>query len=41
MHNAIAHHTLTDAQSAPEQRLCPPGQHPPDFLFSMTPYGMA
>ena len=31
MHNAIAHHLLTDAQLVPEQRI-PPGQLP-QFIY--------
>ena len=31
MHNAIAHHSLTDAQLVPEQRSAPPGQLPPSL----------
>ena len=34
MHNAIAHHSLTDAQSVPEQR-SPPGQLPPVYILGM------
>ena len=40
MHNAIAHHSLTDAQPNPEQSgPRPPASHP-DILFSMTSDGM-
>ena len=40
MHNAIAHHPLTNAQPVPEQQ--PPSPQPtsPVCLFSMTSYGM-
>ena len=40
MHNAIAHHLLTDAQQVPEQGLLPPGQLPSVYILSMTPHGM-
>ena len=40
MHNAIAHHLLTDAQSVPEQRSTPPSQLPPVYILGMTSYGM-
>jgi len=40
MHNAIAHHSLTDAQPNPEQSgPLPPANHP-YILFSMTSDGM-
>ena len=39
MYDAIAHHQLTDAQPIPEQQPCPPASSP-QFLFSMTSYGM-
>ena len=40
MHNAIAHHPLTDAQPNPEQSgPLPPASHP-YILFSMTSDGM-
>lgn len=38
MHNAVAHHPLTDAQPGPQQPLpCPA---PPVLLSKMTPHGM-
>ena len=40
MHNAIAHHSLTDAQLVPEQRSLHPGQLPPVYILGMTPYGL-
>ena len=32
MHNAVAHHLLTNAQLVPEQRSAP-GQLPPQFIY--------
>jgi len=32
MHNAVAHHLLTNVQLAPEQKLPPPSQLPPNFI---------
>ena len=32
VHNAIAHHSLTDAQLVPEQRSTPPSQLP-QFIY--------
>ena len=40
MHNAIAHRSLTDAQSVPEQWSTPPGQLPPVYILGMTSYGL-
>ena len=40
MHNAIAHHPLTDAQLVPEPRSAPPGQLPPVYILGMTFHGM-
>ena len=40
MHNAIAHHVLTNAQLVPEQQSTPPGQLPPLYILGMTSYGM-
>ena len=40
MHNAIAHHPLTDAQLVPELRSAPPGQLPPVYILGMTFHGM-
>ena len=40
MHNAIAHHPLTDAQLVPEPRCAPPGQLPPVYILGMTFHGM-
>ena len=40
MHNAIAHHSLTDAQLVPKQRSTPPGQLPPACILGMTFHGM-
>ena len=40
MHNAIAHHLLTDAQPVPKQRLAPPGQLAPVYILGMMSYGM-
>ena len=40
MHNAIAHHPLTDAQLVPEPRSAPPSQLPPVYILGMTFHGM-
>ena len=40
MHNAIAHHLLTDAQLVPEQRSTPAGQLPPVYTLGMTSHGL-
>ena len=40
IHNAIAHHPLTDAQLVPEPRSAPPGQLPPVYILGMTFHGM-
>ena len=40
MHNAIAHHLLTDAQLVPELRSAPPGQLPPVYILGMMFHGM-
>ena len=40
MHNAIAHHSPTDAQLVPEQRSAPPSQLPPVYILGMTFHGM-
>ena len=40
MHNAIAHHPLTDAQLVPEPQSAPPGQLPPVYILGMTFHGM-
>ena len=40
MHNAIAHHPLTNAQLVPELRSAPPGQLPPLYILGMTFHGM-
>ena len=40
VHNAIAHHSLTDAQLVPEQRSAPPSQLPPVYILGMSSYGM-
>ena len=40
MHNAIAHHSLTDAQPNPEQSGLPTLASHPYLLFSMTSDGM-
>ena len=39
MHNAIAHHLLTNAQLVPEQQSLP-GQLPPVYILGMTSHGM-
>ena len=40
MYNAIAHHSLTDAQLVPEQRSASPSQLPSVYTLGMTSYGM-
>ena len=40
MHNAIAHHMLTDAQLDPEPWSAPPSQLPPVYILGMTFHGM-
>ena len=40
MHNAIAHHLLTNAQSVPKQQSAPPGQLPPVYILDTTSRGM-
>ena len=40
MHNAIAHHSPTDAQLVPEQRSAPPNQLPPIYILGIMSYGM-
>ena len=40
MHNAIAHHPLTDAQLVPEPRSAPPRQLPPVYILGLTFHGM-
>ena len=40
MHNAVAHHSPTDAQLVPEQRSAPPSQLPPVYILGMMSYGM-
>ena len=40
MHNAIAHHPLTNARLVPEPRSAPPGQLPPVYILGMTFHGM-
>ena len=40
MHNAVAHHPLTDAQLAPEPRSAPPWPAPPVYILGMTFHGM-
>ena len=40
MHNAIAHHLMTDAQPNPEQSSLPTPARHPFILFSMTSDGM-
>ena len=40
MHNAIAHHPLTDTQLVPEPRSTPPGQLPPVYIPGMMFHGM-
>ena len=38
MHNALTHHSPTDAQLVPKQRSSP-GQLPPVSILGMMPYG--
>ena len=40
MHNAIAHHSLSNAQLVPKQRSAPPSQLLPVYILGMTSYGM-
>ena len=40
MHNAIAHHLLTDAQPVPKQQSAPPSQLPQVYILDVTSYGM-
>ena len=40
MHNAIAHHSPTDAQLVPEQRSASLGQFAPVYVLGLTSYGM-
>ena len=40
MHNAIAQHSLTNAQLVPEQQSVHPGQLPPVYKLGMTSHGM-
>ena len=40
MHNAIAHHPLTDAQLVPEPRSAPPSQLSPVYILGMTFHSM-
>ena len=40
MHNAIAHHPLTDAQLVPKPRSVPPSQLPPVYILGMMFCGM-
>ena len=40
MHNAIAHHSLTDAQLVPKQWSAPPGQLPPVYILGMMSHSM-
>ena len=40
MHDAIAHHRLTDAQPVPEEQMLPLCQLPPVYALSMMSYGM-
>ena len=35
MHNAIAHHPLTDAQLVPKLRSTPPSQLPPVYILEI------
>ena len=39
MHNAIAHHLLTDAHLVPKQQ-SPSGQLPPVYILGMMSHGM-
>jgi len=40
MHNAIAHHLLTNAQPVPEWQSSSPGPIPPVYMLNMMSYGM-
>ena len=40
MHNAIAHHSPTDAPLVPDQQSAPPSQLPSVYILGMTSYGM-
>ena len=40
MHNAITHHSPTNAHLVPEQRSAPPSQLPPVYILGMMSYGM-
>ena len=40
VHNAIAHHSPTDAQLVPEQRSTAPSQLYPVYILGMMSYGM-
>ena len=40
VHNAIAHHSPTDAQLVPKQRSAPSDQLPPVYILGVTSYGM-
>ena len=40
IHNAIAHHSPSNAQLVPKQRSAPPGQLSPVYILGMTSYGM-
>ena len=40
IHNAIAHHPLTDAQPVPEQPSASPSQLPPVYILGMASFGM-
>ena len=40
MHNAIAHHSPTDAQLVPEQQSAPLSQLHPVYILGMTSCGM-
>ena len=35
MHNAVAHHPLTNVQLVPEPRSVPPGQLPPVYILEI------
>ena len=40
MHNAIAHHSLTDAQLVSKRQSAPRGRLPLVYILGMTSYGM-
>ena len=40
MHNAIAHHSPTDAQLVPEQQSAPLSQLPPVYILAMMSHGV-